>query len=243
MADVRPITPVHRRGVALMPLCLVGLVLGGGCQRKTESARCGDGAETLDESDANRAAFRAHKRCIVHLHGKGSEGAPSALRRGGVKHVCPSGNAPGWGHKQWRYFPDAGYREVRDAVTVALDAGGCAEALVHGFSNGAAAAAKLFCRGESFEGRMRGYIVDDPVPDHGADACTPAPGVRVALYWSGALTQPVAGWKCATLDWTCEGGSSVGIDAFARSMSTSIQRSPERAHRPYAAPPEHTGWW
>ena len=234
-----------RRLAAALGLCLAGLALSlaSGCKRSGDTFRCGDGAEALDESEASRAAFKAHKRCIVHLHGKGVRGAPSALRSGGVKHVCPNGNAEGWGQRQWLYFPEAGYREVQKSVAAALDEAGCGEVIIHGFSNGAAAAAKLHCGGETFAGRVRGYIVDDPVPDHASEACKPAEGVRVALYWSGGLTEPVPGWRCAERDWTCEGGSTVGIDAFAKGLRTPIQRSPHREHRPYETPPEHTRWW
>lgn len=38
---------------------------------------------------------------------------------------------------------------------------GCSSVIVHGFSNGASAAASLFCGGETFGRRVEGYLIDD----------------------------------------------------------------------------------
>jgi hypothetical protein len=182
------------------------------------------------------------RRCVVHLHGKGGNGGPSTTIDG-IVHLRPAGNATGWKGRQWLYFPDSGYEVVRSIVTNAVSDAGCGKILVHGFSNGAAAAAKLFCRGESFGSRTVGYVLDDPVPDHGADHCTPAPGVKVRLYSTGALAVATDGWFCASGDWTCEGGTTVGIANYAKSLNTEVQRSVNTTHKEYESPPEYTTWW
>lgn len=230
--------PPWTRAIALAS----SLAILASCSRERRAPEpCGAGASLHDEiSDGDASAEQ--RRCVLLLHGKGGEGAPSA-QRGALRYVCPSGNASAWGGRQWRYYPERAYREVRAIVAKSLQDEGCTQAIIHGFSNGATAAAKLFCQGESFEGRVRGYIVDDPVPDHAVDACSPAPSVRVALYWTAGLTQPIPGWKCSEADWTCQGGSTVGIQAFAAALQTSIQRSPHAQHQPYVRPPEYVSWW
>ena len=99
--------------------------------------------------------------------------------------------------------------------------------------------AALYCAGESFGGRLSLAIIDDPVTDHAVEGCTPAPGVAVALYWTGALAgQAPAGWNCAIADWTCAGGTSMGIDGYAAALHASVPSSPMGAHTPYLDPPE-----
>ena len=148
-----------------------------------------------------------------------------------------------WGGRQWLYFPDDRLAEVREIVAKAVAANGCAKVALHGFSNGAAAAAKLYCSGESLGARLAFVLVDDPVPDHGADHCTPAPGVKLKLYSTGALTQGAPGASCAAIDWTCEGGSTIGLEAYARALRTEVAPSVHREHKPFAAPPEYTVWF
>ncbi len=123
----------------------------------------------------------------------------------------------------------------------AIDGAGCGRVIVVGFSNGGAFAAKLYCRGENFDGRLARVIVDDPVTDHAVEGCAPAAGVRVTLYWTGALEgQAQPGWNCAAADWTCEGGSTIGIGAYAGALGTSAKRSIMSGHAAYADPPELT---
>ena len=95
----------------------------------------------------------------------------------GITEVLPTGNADGWGGRQWLYFPDERYAEARDIVATAAVEAGCATVVLDGFSNGAAFAAKLWCRGETFGGRLIGVVIDDPVPDSGVVDCTPSPDV------------------------------------------------------------------
>jgi hypothetical protein len=186
----------------------------------------------------------AGARCIVRLHGKGGGAGATRTTGDGVVEVAPGGNGSAWGGREWAYFPESGYAAARAAVTSAADAAGCARIIVVGFSNGGAFAAKLYCRGETFGGRLVGVIVDDPVVDHAVEGCGPAGGVRAALYWSGALAATsVPGWNCADQDWTCEGGTTIGIDAYAASIGVGAKPSATTAHAAYQSPPELTSWW
>ena len=183
----------------------------------------------------------AEQKCVVILHGKSGLGFATQVQPDYLL-VGPTGNADGWGGKQWLYFPDDLFSEMRQIIAQALTADGCTKAVVHGFSNGAAAAAKLYCRGERFDGRVVGYVIDDPVPDHGADGCAPAAGVEAKLYWTTGLA-PADGWNCAEGDWTCEGGTTVGIEKYAANLGLTVVRSPNTSHAPYSNPPEYQSWW
>ena len=124
-------------------------------------------------------------RCLVRLHGKGGSGA-ATVTDGDVTVLAPTGNADGWGARQWLYFPDDEY-DGRPRPSWPTAVAGCDEIIVNGFSNGGAFAAKLYCRGETFDGRLVRVVVDDPVVDHGVEGCAPDPAVDVTLYWTGAL--------------------------------------------------------
>ena len=213
---------VARRGAVVV---LVGLL----------AAACASGT-----SRPTTAPPTALGRCVVFLHGKGAKGAPE-VDDGPVATLSPDGNADGWGARQWLYDSDARFAQALAVVRSASEP--CARVILHGFSNGGAFAAKLVCRGETLDGRLVGVVVDDPVPDHGVEPCAPAAGVKVALYWTGALTQAVAGWSCAAQDWTCEGGTTIGIDAYAAKLGAAVQPSPQTQHAPDAAAPELTSWW
>jgi len=155
----------------------------------------------------------------------------------------PSGNAKGWGGRQWLYFPDSKYLKARQIVEDALDDVGCRAAVIHGFSNGGAFAAKLYCRGETFGGRVVGYVIDDPVTDHGVEACRPNPATQAVLYWTGALESAApAGASCKPIDWTCEGDSVVGIDAYAASLGIAVTPSPFTQHQSFDDAPEIRRW-
>lgn len=193
---------------------------------------------TPPTTSAAPAATAAPKRCAVRLHGKGGGGSAS-FTTGGVTYLSPTGNAAGWGGRQWLYFPDSAYREAVAIVASAIDDQGCNRVTVNGFSNGGAFAAKLYCRGESFGGRLAGVIVDDPVVDNAAKDCAPAGGVAITLYWTGALAgQSYAGWRCADADWTCDGGTTIGIAAYTTALGAAVKASPMGGHSPYLDPPE-----
>jgi hypothetical protein len=66
--------------------------------------------------------------------------------------------------------------------------------------------------------------------------------VKLKLYWSGALSIAKDGWKCAERDWTCEGGSTVGIDRYARFLGAPVAPSIHRDHQPYFSAPELSEW-
>jgi len=180
--------------------------------------------------------------CLVRLHGKGGAGA-ATYESGGATVIAPSGNAAGWGGREWLYFPESSYVQARAIVANAIDTNGCGRVIIDGFSNGAAFAAKLYCRGETFGGRVVGVVVDDPVPDHAGQGCAPARSVRVTLYWTGALKDTaVAGWNCAEGDWTCEGGTTIGIDAYQTALGTTRRQSIHSDHNWYQGAPETTAF-
>ena len=141
------------------------------------------------------------QRCVVRLHGKSGGGQETYADGDGVLQIAPDGNADGWGGRQWLYFPDDRYDEARDVVAAAIE--DCDAVILDGFSNGAAFVAKVFCRGETFEGRLIRVVIDDPVPDAGVTDCAPAEGVDAVLYWTGGLAETAQpGWDCGEGDWT-----------------------------------------
>ena len=109
-------------------------------------ASCGGGN---DSQTATTATVPAGGRCVVRLHGKGGTGAPPTTT-GDVTVVSPTGNADGWGGRQWLYFPDAEYDKALASVTDAVAP--CGPIIVDGFSNGASFAAAMYCNGETFDG-------------------------------------------------------------------------------------------
>jgi hypothetical protein len=179
-------------------------------------------------------------KCLVRLHGKGGTGAPTTTV-GDVTVLAPTGNSDGWGAKQWLYFPANEYEAARAIVADAVD--DCGEIIVGGFSNGASFATAMYCHSETFGGRLRRVVVDDPVTDHAVDGCKPDRSVAVTLYATGALEQQApAGTSCAELDWTCQGGETLGIDAWSSALGVPRQQSPHTDHQPYTDAPELSDW-
>ena len=87
------------------------------------------------------------------------------------------------------------------------------------------------------------FVVDDPVPDEGVLACDPAPDTEIVLYWTGALASTARpGWSCSDGDWTCEGGVTIGIDAYAEALGVEVQPSPFTEHNWYWDAPELQDW-
>lgn len=216
------------RRVAVCVLALLAVAIG-----------CGDGSDpSAVETPAGGGA--STDRCVVRLHGKGGAGAETVVQDD-VTVISPDGNAEGWGARQWLYFPDGEYTAARTVVDDAIT--GCSQVIIHGFSNGAAFAAKLYCRGETFEGRLVRVVVDDPVVDGAVEECSPDPSVAVTLYWTGALeAQAQPGWDCAEADWTCEGGRTIGIDAYAEAVRTRPLPSPFEEHQSFLEAPELSEW-
>ncbi len=181
-------------------------------------------------------------RCELRLHGKGGGGA-STTTAGAIKIVQPAGNGSGWGGRQWLYFPENRYTEARQVIADAIAREGCDRVVLNGFSNGGAFAAKLYCRGENFDGRLVGVMIDDPVTDNAVTGCHPATGVQAVLYWTGALEGDARpGWQCSKGDWTCEGGSTLGIAAYSTALGIDATPSPNRSHERNTAAPEPTRW-
>jgi hypothetical protein len=205
------------------------------------TASCGgNDAAAPTATTAALSPATARDRCLVRLHGKGGTGAPTTSA-GGVTVVAPTGNADGWGARQWLYFPDTEYAAARAVVAESVT--GCGRIILDGFSNGASFAAALYCKGETFEGRLIRVIVDDPVTDHAVDGCAPSPSVALTLYSTGALDgMATPGWKCAQGDWTCEGAETIGITAYAAALGVPVQPSPFEDHEPYLDAPEASVW-
>ncbi len=205
----------------------------------------GSDSDLPDAAEGERDASESgpQQKCVVFLHGK-SGGGFATQTRAEYLFVAPTGNADGesWGGRQWLYFPDDRLTETRQIIAQAIADNGCTKVLIHGFSNGGAAAAKLYCRGVTFDKKVVGYVVDDPVPDHGADGCKPPTGVKLRLYWTSALT-PHNGWNCQEGDWTCEGGTTVGIQTYAANLGVPATKSAKTNHEPYNDPPEYQNWW
>lgn len=179
-------------------------------------------------------------RCLVRLHGKSGTGSDTVVEDG-VTIISPTGNAEGWGGRQWLYFPEGDYEAARTIVADAV--ADCEQVILDGFSNGGSFAAKLYCRGETFDGRLVGVVVDDPVTDEGVEGCQPDPTLHLTLYWTGALdAQAQPGWDCAEADWTCEGGVTIGIDAYAAALGIEPLESPFDEHQWYLDAPELTQW-
>src|SRR5215216_3498094 len=120
---------------------------------------CGSDSSTSPSSSSS-SSLPQSGRCIIRLHGKGGAGGPDEGMDGAIVR-SPDGNDPAGDGRQWLYFPEDRYTQAVAVVDQA--ATGCDEVIIDGFSNGGALAAKLYCRGETLDGRLRGVVVDDPV--------------------------------------------------------------------------------
>ena len=157
--------------------------------------------------------------------------------------VSPTGNGRAGDGHEWRYSPEAKYQEAVGILADAVEGSGCRRIVISGFSNGGAFAGKLYCRGETFSGRLVGVVVDDPPPDTGTQACAPDPDVEVALYWTGALDGVAReGVDCGQIGYTCDGDNLVGIRAYAEALGTEILPSPFREHVWHREAPELDRW-
>lgn len=210
---------------------LLFLALIGAC--RTESAP--------RTSPTTEPADVAASSCLVRVHGRSETGAP-AVHRDGFAELSPTGNVEDGGH-MWFYDAEH-YEDALERVRAAVDAAGCEEGVVlNGFSNGGAFVGHLACRGESLDGRLIGVVIDDPVPDEGVVGCRPPEGLRVALYWTGALDDEAEpGRSCADAGWICSGSDIIGIERYAEELGVPVQASPFDEHRWHRDPPELTDW-
>ena len=155
---------------------------------------CGDDISSSSDSMAPppiESDLVGPSNCVVRLHGKGGNGEPARVD-GDIIELSPTGNADGWGARQWVYDSDDRYAQARAIVADSLDSAGCSPAVINGFSNGGSFAAALYCGAEQFDGRVVGYVIDDPVPDQAVLECDPVAEVELALYWTGALDEVAA---------------------------------------------------
>lgn len=183
----------------------------------------------------------ALERCIVRLHGASGGGQPTAVW-GGVADVMPNGNGElAAGGLLWDYDEDADYDAARAIVEEAVEP--CEAIILDGFSNGAAFAATMLCRGETFDGRLQRVVIDDPVTDGGVADCAPEPSVDVVLYWTGALDDTsLPGTDCRDAEFVCLGGTMLGIEAYAEALGVEPLPSVHTEHAWYWNAPELADW-
>jgi hypothetical protein len=151
------------------------------------------------------------KKCFVSLHGKGGDGGPTWQQTWSstyiVWNISPTGNGDGggWGPHHWEYASESNYLAARTIITNAINAETCGQVTLSGFSNGAAMAAKLYCRGETFSNKLVGYIVDDPVPDQVVDGCSPTASMPLILVQSDDMNAWIPTNGPCPGGWTCQG--------------------------------------
>lgn len=227
-------SPGRRGGALAAGLATLAVGCGGPADSGANSKLSSPGVAATVSGSSTGA-------CLVRLHGKSETGASPQAANGYVE-LAPTGNEPDGDGHMWIYFPEDSYAEARQSVVEAIDEASCEQTVLNGFSNGAAFAATLYCRGETFGNRVVGVVVDDPVPDEGVVDCSAADGVEVALYWTGALEDVEAGTDCGSVGWICAGGRVLGIDDYADALGTPILASPYDEHIWYRDAPELVSW-
>ena len=103
-------------GIAvLMTVVIISVMVG-----------CGGDTNATPESAAPsiRPSSTRPPTCVVRLHGKGGDGEPTRVV-GDVTELSPSGNAEGWGARQWVYDADEQYAQATAIVADALDDADC----------------------------------------------------------------------------------------------------------------------
>jgi len=178
----------------------------------------------------------------VYVHGRSAAGAAPTVTDG-IGELAPNGNVRFGDGFGWEYSSEEQYSGARAIIGDIIDDAECSNVVLTGFSNGAAFVAKLYCQGESFEGSVAGFVIDDPVPDTAVQECAPDPSAQVALYWTGGLADDAQpGTECAELGWTCDGDVLLGIEAYAEALGTEILESPYSDHRWFRDAPEINRW-
>lgn len=182
----------------------------------------------------------AGKKCTIVLHGAGggSIGSSDWGRYNGqavslVQPRSPNGNF--WlydGLHNFQYDPTSStdetyYNDTVASITDAVNAAGCTGSLLlMGQSNGGAMAAKMYCRGYNFNGRLAGLILDDPVPDQAVLNCRPQSlKYKVYLYSDGLTNEanqaaPV-GYRCSSMPsgWYCENDTALPRTQFEQAIA------------------------
>jgi hypothetical protein len=185
------------------------------------------------------------KRCLIFLHGKGGKGY-AVRERDGFTDIGPTGNADApkeWGGNfQWLYATDADYTAALAIVHNATEPQGCGQIVLAGASNGGAMAAKLFCRGETFGGRLIGVFLDDPVPDQVVDGCKPGSVRSLTLVQSDWMDGVVGAGKACPSSWTCQ-GNVYSLADYAKALGvTKPGRTKEHSSSGDLAP-LIASWW
>ena len=205
----------------------------------TRGVRAGDSGSSAPATTAPTDRLASGRGAVVvRLHGKGGDGAPTrppATSRSSRPRQREAGDG-----RQWLYFPEDRY--ARPGRSSRRRSTGCEQVIIDGFSNGGSFAAKLYCRGETRRRLVR-VVVDDPVVDSGGRRLRARPGGRrdaVLDRRAGDTAEP--GWDCAEGDWTCEGGTTIGIDAYAAGTRHRGAGQPVREHEWYLDAPELAQW-
>ena len=177
--------------------------------------------------------------CVVFIHGAGWSGAPYTEDWGDKTFIWPYSGNDEWPHF-WLYDgpfltygdDDTAYNAAVDNIRNSIDANNCGPVMITGASNGGAFLAKMYCRGEDFDGRLWAVHVDDPVPDAGVLNCTPSPTViRTMFTHSTQLVEEAAelpGGVCSATtsmygSWYCEDDRALTLAEYEAAIGeTSI---------------------
>ncbi len=181
----------------------------------------------------------AGKKCTVLLHGAGGgsigsadwgryNNQPVAL----IQPRSPNGNF--WlydGPHNFQFDPTSSadenyYNDTVTSINNAVNTEGCTGAiLLMGQSNGGAMAAKMYCRGYDFNGRLTGLILDDPVPDQAVLNCN-RQNLKYKIYlYSDGLTNEAnqaggVNYRCSNMpsQWYCENDTALPRTQFEQAI-------------------------
>jgi hypothetical protein len=196
--------------------------------------------------------------CILYLHGAGTTdaGYVEDWADEGILFLVPQSPNAEWPHF-WLYDgqyevytdSDAPFDELTAFLTAELDRNNCGPVMLYGASNGAGFAAKLYCRGQDFGGRVWSVMVDDPVPDAGVVGCSPSPSVQRTLFTHSAeiagdaeLFEDDRCSRSPTLRWPwyCEDDIGFGVAEYEAHIAQTSHLT--RDEHVGANPPEYNFW-
>lgn len=215
---------------------------------EVESGNLSGGAVSVSSSSASEAAAIQFKtintgggndqvltgvRCTLTLREAGPyDGLPDELYSDiNVLNIAPAKpNTEPRGF--WKYdgphnfqndpnLDEQAYTDLVQHVRTFINSKNCGPTLVRGASNGAAFAAKLYCRGETFENRVWGFFIDDPVMDEGVLNCAPSPNfTKVQFIHSRQLVGDAAAtspnFRCTNVvgQWYCENDKTMTLSQY-----------------------------